>query len=362
MNKNILIVVPSSNFGGGESYIYNLAKYLKSEGVNVVLFSACERLNIELNTLLKDIFYISDCVSLGVNTIKTIFSINRFVSTHKVDAVLLNGLPEMGVYSKFIKSDNVFSIGHSNEFWISENTKLFSKRFIKSLFIQGYGKSLKGLIGINSLAIDNMAANVDLKYKTRLIYNGVAPVYISKKVYNPKKIVFGRISRMVEGKGNDLLLKAFSLIIKEISNVKLVFAGDGPQLEHLRKLANSLGIREYVEFAGFISAEKFFSKIDCMISPSLMEATPMVILESFSCKVPVLATKVGGVPDLIEHLDTGYLFGENSIEELVNAMRYFVNNAEGFSDITERAHANYESHFTLDVMGKNTYDFIFDKA
>ncbi|EKO3586382.1 glycosyltransferase family 4 protein [Vibrio metschnikovii] len=360
MRKNIIIVVPSSHYGGGESYIYNLTLYLERLGIEVYLFSACRKLNNDLRPYTKDIISIDDCVSLSFNTAKLIIKINNFIVNNGINYVLLNGLPEIGIYAKFIKCKNIYSIGHSNEFWISERTKLFSKRFLRSIITHGYGKALKGVIGINKLAVHNISHNAELKNKVKLIYNGVSSIDVRDKDAHSKYIHFGRISRMVDGKGNDILLKAFSSIIKKHANVKLVLSGDGPDLHNLKLIANSLGLTNYIKFTGFIPAEDFFSQIDCMISPSLMEATPMVILEAFSCKVPVLSSNVGGVPDIITHLKTGYLFKANCELELFNAMEFFIEKRNEFHEIAKNSYNEYLLKYNLDVMGKETVNFIFN--
>ncbi|MFB2649030.1 glycosyltransferase family 4 protein [Shewanella mangrovisoli] len=359
---SIIIVVPSSHYGGGESYISNLCYYFAKKNVKIYLFSACRKLNADLEHIISELIYIKPCTSLGFNTYSCILKINRFLKESRVDCVFLNGLPEMGVYSRFIKSDgDIYSIGHSNEFWMLDKPKFFSKRYLKRLITSGYGKFLTGVIAINKLAFYNISQNPDLSNKVKLIYNGVSPIRIEKSSVGVEQnfIVFGRISRMVAGKGNELLLLALANLKNIYPEIRLVLAGDGPELEGLKKLSHSLGLDKHVSFCGFVSPEVFFSKIDCMISPSLMEATPMVILESFSCYIPVLSSNVGGVPDLIEHLKTGYLFKAGSVEEIIMAMCYFIENKDGFCKISLNAYNTYSDNFTSDDMGLNTFKYFF---
>lgn len=366
MNK-IVIVVPSGHYGGGESYVSNLCFYLAKNNVKIYLFSACRKLNEDLEHVLSELIYINQCTSLGLNTYLCIKKLNRFLKKNTVDCVLLNGLPEIGVYSRFIKwVGDVYSIGHSNEFWVLDKPNFFSKKFFKRIITSGYGKFLTGVIAINRLALHNISQNPDLLNKVKLIYNGVSPIEIeessSSLAADKHCIIFGRISRMVAGKGNDLLLLALADLKNIYPEIKLILAGDGPELDSLKILSHSLGLDNHVDFCGFVSPEAFFSKIDCMISPSLMEATPMVILESFSCFIPVLSTNVGGVPDLIEHLRTGYLFKADSVEEIKMAMCYFIESRDDFYKVSLNAFNAYSSYYTSDEMGLNTFKYLFKEG
>ena len=165
-------------------------------------------------------------------------------------------------------------------------------------------------------------------------------------------IVFGRIGRLVDGKGNNNLIRSFAKLMacSKSKNMKLLFAGVGPNQSALEKLSAELEIEDNVIFSGLISQEAFFSNVNIMISPSLMEATPLVIAEALSCRVPVIATKVGGVPEMIEHERTGYLIEPNNIEELCNAMEIFLSDPDGFNRYAEQGYLIYKEKFSLEIM------------
>lgn len=122
-----------------------------------------------------------------------------------------------------------------------------------------------------------------------------------------EKIVFF-VGRMVAEKGADVLIRAAPLVLRDFPEAKFVLAGRGPELEHLRGLAESLGLGAKVLFAGFISDEernRLFKVADCAVFPSLYEPFGIVALEAMAANVPVVVSEVGGLKEVVQHAETG---------------------------------------------------------
>lgn len=138
-----------------------------------------------------------------------------------------------------------------------------------------------------------------------------------------KKLQFSRDSRIILFVGRlhpvknvDLLLKAFSRLNKSKEYI-LVIVGDGPERQHLNDLASSLGINDLVRFEGFKPKEtvlEFIKASDVLVLPSLVEGQPRVVLEAWACGLPVVASKVRGVDNLINDGVDGLLFPLSSVE------------------------------------------------
>jgi glycosyltransferase involved in cell wall biosynthesis len=109
--------------------------------------------------------------------------------------------------------------------------------------------------------------------------------------------IVGWIGRLSREKGADVMLNAFSLCDRSL---RLSIIGDGPEREHLRELAARLGIAERVTWHGAIAnAGTLLSAFDAFVLSSRTEGTPIVLFEAMYAGVPIVATTVGGVSDVV---------------------------------------------------------------
>lgn len=132
------------------------------------------------------------------------------------------------------------------------------------------------------------------------------------------------VGRLVERKGVDYLIRAFAEVKKEIPAF-LTIIGDGKERKKLEGLAKELGVSDAVKFTGFVSSpelERYYERCDIFILPAIFDAkgdTEMlgvVLLEAMSYQKPVIASRVGGIIDIVKDHETGILVKEKSVEEL----------------------------------------------
>ena len=121
---------------------------------------------------------------------------------------------------------------------------------------------------------------------------------VEYKQRNPVRI--GAVGRMVSAKDYPTLLKAFSKVLKEGLPAELLFLGDGPERPRLEELADSLGVRNQVRFLGFqTDVQSWLRKFDLIAFSSVREGIPVAMLEAMAAGVPVVATRAGGIPEVI---------------------------------------------------------------
>lgn len=122
-------------------------------------------------------------------------------------------------------------------------------------------------------------------------------------------------------KGHEYLLRALQQLAKEGSNAVVVLAGDGPLRADLEAFARSLDISARVRFLGFrTDVPALLSAADIFVMPSLSEGLPLALLEAMSVGVPVVATAVGGVPEVIRTGVTGWLAPASDADALARAL------------------------------------------
>jgi glycosyltransferase involved in cell wall biosynthesis len=136
---------------------------------------------------------------------------------------------------------------------------------------------------------------------------------------------------LTEVKGHEVLIRATQHVVAKRPDVLVAIAGHGPLREHLESLTASLGITSHVRFLGFRrDVPDLLSAADVFVMPSLSEGLPLAILEAMAVGAPIVATAVGGVPELIRPRETGWLVQPRNEHELASAL------VEVISDSTSR--------------------------
>lgn len=141
-------------------------------------------------------------------------------------------------------------------------------------------------------------------------------------------LFFGYLSPL---KNPDMLLKAFKEVKNNVKNSLLIFAGDGAMMNKLKQLASDLNLENSVKFVGFVGKDLrpyYYKSADLFCLPSDNECNPISILEAIASNLPVVASAVGGVPDIIENGYNGYLVPSNDLKQLSDTLTYLLENED----------------------------------
>lgn len=139
----------------------------------------------------------------------------------------------------------------------------------------------------------------------------------------------GYLGYLVEKKGIKNLIKSIQKIRNKEKNIKLIIGGEGPLKEKTEQLVEDMCLEDSVEFKGWVDRENipsFLRNLKLLVIPSVSEGVPTVGLEAMASGTPVLATPVGGIPDIIEDKETGFIIRNNSpdciAENILRALNY----------------------------------------
>jgi glycogen synthase len=140
--------------------------------------------------------------------------------------------------------------------------------------------------------------------------------------------------RLVEKNGVIYAIRAINIVLVEKKDVFLIIVGDGPQKDSIECLINELGVQNNIIMWGGINNKKihkFYQISDCVLIPSitckgLQEATSISAIEAMSCEVPVIASNIGGLAELIISNETGILVEEGNASEIAKNVLYLYNN------------------------------------
>jgi glycosyltransferase involved in cell wall biosynthesis len=131
------------------------------------------------------------------------------------------------------------------------------------------------------------------------------------------------VGRLCEAKGQPLLIQAAARLAAKNIDFQLVLAGDGPLRASLEGLIDGFRLRDRVRITGWISGAQVREELlasRAMVLPSFAEGLPVVLMEAMALRRPVLTTYVAGIPELVTHGETGWMFPAGSVADLALAM------------------------------------------
>lgn len=151
------------------------------------------------------------------------------------------------------------------------------------------------------------------------------------------------VGNLVEGKGHDVVIKALT----QLPRTTLLVAGEGPQERALKTLAQTLGVVERVRFLGNVTQQelcRYYTAADVLVLASAREGWPNVLLEAMACGTPVIASRVGGIPEIVAAGGPGILVNDRTPEAIVAAVRAL------FADPPDRTRTRrYAEEFSWDA-------------
>lgn len=175
------------------------------------------------------------------------------------------------------------------------------------------------VVTVSSAAADSLAAVGIDRARVRIVPPGVAPRGAPAKPIGAP--VIGAISRLSREKNVSLLLKAFALVAKEIPETSLSIYGDGPERGDLAREAEALGIGAKTTFHGHVpGVASRCGEFDVLAVPSSRESFGLAALETMACGLPIVATRVGGLPELIIDGETGMLVPPEDERAMADAL------------------------------------------
>lgn len=191
-------------------------------------------------------------------------------------------------------------------------------------------------------------ADFDISREIRVIPNFVDPQRFRKFKRNRAQKIVCHSSNFRPIKRIPDIIKAFKIISNEI-DCKLVLIGDGPEHPEAEGLTRTLGISENVEFLGNVeNVQEIVGRADLFLLPSEDESFGLAALEAMSCGVPVVATNVGGLKELISHGVDGYLTEVGDPEALANCSLEILQNPELQEELGSNARAKVLKTYTPD--------------
>lgn len=177
------------------------------------------------------------------------------------------------------------------------------------------------------------------------------------------------VGKLTEQKGIDVLIKAFAKTQRVFPDARLRVVGDGPEEQTLKNLAADLKVRDNIAFIGKLTNVQVMHEIDdalCVVIPSkYVENCSMVGIEALSRGKIVIASNIGGLPDLIDDRQTGFLVRHDDPDDLSQKLIYLMQNHSLIPEMGPRARDKYFSSFSKQAYSRNllsAYDRIIHET
>ena len=189
-----------------------------------------------------------------------------------------------------------------------------------------------------------------------VIHNGIDPARFTGDIGRldlpaqlQGKAIIGAIASLTSEKGIDVLLAAIPSLLREHPELHLVILGDGELRQPLHDLAGRLGLTDRVWFMGNVADVRPWVKVfQVMVIPSRREGLPTVLLEAMALGCPVVASAVGGIPELLLHGTTGLLVPPDDVEALTESTAALLTDGNRRSAFAVAALGRIRDDFTLD--------------
>lgn len=348
MKVKIAFIIPTLSLGGAEKQQVNILNGIDTSQYQIKVFVLKDKVQLIDQIKNKEIEIEVIHMNRAFDFIKLIFLIKRIkqFSPHIIHSQMYNA----NLLSRFIKIffPHVKLINHYHglsiwlkgiRLFIDNITKCLVDKFIVvskpsyELRLQREQYKEEDIIFLsNSVAFTNLLEKPDIKTIKTI---GVASRLI------PLKNIKGAIHLFAELFAND-------------SCYRLLIAGEGPERNNLEQQVKNLNIENYVTFLGFVeNMESFYKEIDIFCISSFTEDLPLSVLEALTSGKPVIASKVGGIPDVLDPLTSKLVIEDFFDEKEVNKVIYFLSNIDFnycFKETQSYALANFSNEMYCDKL------------
>jgi glycosyltransferase involved in cell wall biosynthesis len=170
------------------------------------------------------------------------------------------------------------------------------------------------------------------------------------------------VANLRPGKGHDVLLRAAARLVRRVPDIRFRIVGEGPRRRDLERQAAALRISSHVDFLGHRGdVPDLLRSSNVFVLPSFMEASPNALIEAMAAGVPIVATRVGGIPEAIEHDRSGILVPPGDDRALAAGIARLMKRPQIAARLAEAARQTAASRFSFDRMVREFQQLYFDE-
>ncbi|MFH1898234.1 MAG: GT4 family glycosyltransferase PelF [Candidatus Desantisbacteria bacterium] len=355
---NVMQIVYSLEIGGRENVVVNLAN-----GINTDIFNSsicCLKGGGALTTMIREGVQLFEADKSGLLLLIYLISL---LKKEKIDVVHTHNwgaLCEGGVSAKLA---GVPVIIHQEHGTLVKMINVKKRRILAQKFCFRFIDDF--LITVSDQLKESMSVSIGIdRRKIKRILNGVEINCFDSKINKEEKkkelfinnsdIIIGTVGRIAPVKDQKTLIYAFAEVIKHIPDIKLVIVGDGESRIELEGIAANLKLSENIRFLGMrFDIPELLAIMDLFVLPSLHEGISITLLEAMASGLPVIATNVGGNPEVVLNGKTGVLVPPDNPEALAEEIIILLKNEQTRKNYGMSGRKIVQESFSLEKMINN---------
>ncbi|MBU1137053.1 glycosyltransferase family 4 protein [Patescibacteria group bacterium] len=382
--KSILYIITKSVWGGAARYVFDLAVNLSGDFSVSIAAGGKGKFYQKIKETSLPYYDISN-FQKSVNPLKDIFAFFEILSLIfkiKPDVIHVNSSKAGGVAGvagkiyQLISSKKVcliftahgWAFNEDRSKWQIDLIKLFSKLtclfYNKIICVSEYDRQTalkyniaaeKKLITIhNGIDFEHLSFLSKEQAREKLLKNPITDP--TSQECGASKLIIGSIAEWTKNKGLAYLLKAVKRINPPDNGFNLVLIGSGenPDKDRMRRLIDKYQLKNVHLIEWIDNAASYLKAFDIFILPSLKEGLPYTILEAMSAELPIIATNVGGIPEIIDDNFNGFLIKSKNSRQLAEKILYLIKHPERAQETAKRGREKVAKEFNLKEMVKKT--------
>jgi len=375
--KKIIYLITQSKYGGAQKYLLHLAKHFSQK--NEVLIVVGEKKNQDpffwqqakaLNIRIIVLEHLIRDISL-VKAFEALLEIRKLLYKERPDFLHINSSMAGAVAStaawlyRFDPLNTAIRVIYTvHGFVFNQPMKKMRRRIY--LMIEKFTANFKGAL----ITVSNYDKQQGLQHKIApeirmiVIHNGIdvsemefmtrenARLKLDIKISNT---VIGTMASLYPTKGLSYLIEALKLLRDKKIQPQLVIFGDGPDYDELLKQINSYQLdKQVIILKNKPRAWPYLKAFDIFVLPSVKEGFPYALLEAAAAQLPVVTTKVGGIPELISHNETGLLVAPREPQALAQELETLIKDEKLRQNLGRNLRSRLEANFSLQNMLEQT--------
>jgi glycosyltransferase involved in cell wall biosynthesis len=356
--RKILIGITKGTWGGAQNYVYQLVTSIPKDeyAVSVVLGQKGKLSEIlqkeeiavhEIHSLQRDI-------SFGLD-FKTFFELYQLFKKEGPDVVHLNSSKMGGIGSfaaRFAGVPKIIFTAHGWPFW--EKRNFFSRGII------WFFSWLTALFSHHIIVISDYDLSVArqmpfVKRKVVRVYNGIQPIQFFPRETDTEKIHVLTNGELIDNKNLFVAIEAVAQAKQKGANIDYAIMSDGELRADLERYITKHMCGEFITLLGFISeGKRRYKNYDIFFLPSKKEGLPYVLLEAGLAGLPVIASNVGGIPEIITHEENGLLYSPADTQKFSEALFRLSKDSSECARLGKNLKEKVERNFSFSKMLEKT--------
>jgi glycosyltransferase involved in cell wall biosynthesis len=363
--RKILYIIPYLSIGGTEKHLLDLVNGFQDQYQLFLLAPPGETL--EQFTKHRIAYYSFPRLdqNLAEGLRKFFHHIKQITKENQIDLIHIHGAPELMLLVRMAvrKIPILFTVHgfhgemKSFDYWLC--ARLCNRFAAKVIAVAKAEEKILLEKGIRPRLIQTILNGVPDPLKQK--FDNPAPL----RNLPPDRVLIGAIARLETTKGIHFLIQAFTAIASQFPKLHLVIVGTGGKEPELKEQAARSGMDGRITFTGYQqNVHDYLHYFTIFVIPSLHEAHPLVLMEGMGHGKPIIATTVGGIPEVINNGENGLLVPPAQPDALAAALERLLNEKELAAKTGKNARESYEKEFTVERMLEETRKVYgnFDKS